>query len=205
LRLHDSKAGTSFEFLFEKDRVNDDRQFFLHMAVTDSGFRRAAIEPVLPRIHVDEDLTVVLFLARESRTPLDVIVRLRSRGLSWSTISRRIRLPHDVLFVGIDQDPGPPYGAAWGRWKQRHGGTLVLSDRDFTGLVQIQMAHRITGGSCYDIARGWGRGEPAAVYVSKNKGWRKHDGLDDEMHGHGKGKRPHHENGKNPHDSDDQD
>ena len=190
---HVSKAGSSFEFLFEKDRVSNDRQFFLHMAVGDSGFSRAAIEPVLPRVRrIDDDLPVMLFLANNSKASLELIVNMRSRNLSWSTICRRINVPHEVLFVGIDQDPGPPYGEAWGHWRNRRN-TVVLSDREFAGLVHVQMAHRFVGGSCYEIARGAGRGEPEVVYVARKKGrhdkWHGHERENEQ--GHGKGKTSH--------------
>src|SRR5215475_12834931 len=50
-------AGPSFEFLFNPNRVSNDHQLFLNLAVSNSGYDRAVLEPVLPRIqNVEADL-----------------------------------------------------------------------------------------------------------------------------------------------------
>ena len=82
-----ARAGASFDFLFQMDRVSDDRQLFLNLAVSNYGYDQAVLEPVLPRIqYVEVDLPVVLFLAHESGRPPDYIVDLRAGGLSWSAV-----------------------------------------------------------------------------------------------------------------------
>ena len=101
-----ARAATSFDFLFSMDSVNNDRQYFLNLTVDQYGYRRADLEPVLPRLsYVEVDLPVVLFLSRQSHRSVDYIVGLRARGLSWSAVFTRVGVPMDVLFVGIDQDP----------------------------------------------------------------------------------------------------
>src|SRR5262245_6363114 len=127
-------AGSSFDFLFSMDHVSNDRQYFLNVAVSNYGYDRVALEPVLPRLqYVETDLPVVLFLAHECGRPPEAIVDLRARGLSWSMIFTRVGVPYEVLFDGIERDPGPPYGKAWGYWRKNPRGT-GLSDGDIAGL-----------------------------------------------------------------------
>lgn len=165
-----ARAGTSFEFLFSSNSVTNDNQLFLHLAVGEYGYPRTVVEPCLPRLrYVEEDLPVVLFLARASGRPVDYIVGLRSGGLSWAVVFSRVRVPYDVLFVGIDRDPGPPYGKAWGHWKKRSK-SMRLSDSDVRGLVQIQTGHRVTGASSFELARARGQGKSVAVLVADKKG-----------------------------------
>jgi hypothetical protein len=165
-----AKGDTSFEFLFSSRSVTNDNQFLLHLAVGDYGFSRREIEPVLPRIRsVEEDLPVVLFLAATSGKSIEFIVGLRSESLTWSAVFGRCRVSHDLLFVGIDRDPGPPYGKAWGHWKNSPK-KLALSDDDIRGLVTVQTGRRLTGLSALEIAGAQGQGKPVAVVVADKKG-----------------------------------
>ena len=163
-------AGTSFEFLFSTNRVSNDHQLFLNLAVSNSGYDRAVLEPVLPRIqYVEVDLPVVLFVARQCGQPVDVIVDLRARGNSWSVIFTQLHVAPDVLFVGIERDPGPPYGKAWGHWKQNRS-KVQLSDDDVRGLVQVQMGSRWAGASPYELARARSQGKSVVTYVADKHG-----------------------------------
>ncbi len=185
-----AQAGSSFDFLFHADSARTDTQFFLNLTVGDYGFPRQELEPLLPRIRdVEVDLPVVLYLARESRRPVAEIVDLRGSGLDWSSVFTRVGCPHDRLFAGIDRDPGPPYGKAWG-YRRKHGGPAVLADDDVRGLVQIQIGQRFAGLSPYELAQARGRGISVARLVAEKKG-RHGKGSDDEDEddqGRGKGK-----------------
>jgi len=163
-------AATSFDFLFSMDRVHNETQYFLNLAVSNYGYQRAVLEPLLPRVrYVEADLPVLFFLQHASGWPLPQLVDLRARGASWSVIFTRVGVPQDVLFVGIPDDPGPPYGNAWGYWKQNPRGAR-LRDRDVCDLVQIQLASRWVGVSAAEVARGYPRGVTAPVIVADKKG-----------------------------------
>ena len=191
-----ARAGASFDFLFSMDRVSDDRQFFLNVAVSHYGYDRVVLEPVLPRLrYVEADLPVVLFLAHECGRPPGYLVDLRARGLSWSVIFTRVGVPYDVLFAGIDRDPGPPYGNAWGHWRKQPRG-VRLSDGDVSGLVQVQIGARAARMRPYDLARGRGQGRPIAVVVAEKKGRPYHAAKGGKGTHPGKGKPK----GHNPHD-----
>lgn len=171
-----ASAGSSFEFLWNSSSVDDDDEWFLHLAVNNYGYPRTVIEPVVPRLrYVEADLPVVLFLAHQSGRPVDFIVNLRSEGLGWSVIFTRVGVPYDVLFVGIDRDPGPPYGKAWGHWKKQRK-HFRPSDDVICGLVNVQTAHRVTGLSSFDVARARGHGKSFASVVAEKKGRPRHDG-----------------------------
>jgi len=170
-----ARAGVSFDFLFSASSVSDDNQYFLNLAVGNYGYPRTMIEPVLPRVrYVEQDLPVILFLANISGRPIEAIVDLRYGGLGWSVIFSRVGVPYDVLFVGLERDPGPPYGKAWGHWK-KNPKRLALSDSDIASLVNVQVGHRVTGISPYEIARARGEGRSIATVVADKKG-RPHSG-----------------------------
>jgi len=173
-----ARAGTSFDFLFSMDHVSNDRQLFLNLAVSNYGYDQVVLEPVLPRIrYVEVDLPVVLFLAHESGRPPDFIVDLRARGLSWSVIFSRCDVSPQVLFEGIDADPGPPYGNAWGYWK-KHPRAARFSDADIAGLVQVQIGSRVAGMRAYELARARGNGRQVFAFVAEKKGRPYHDHAD---------------------------
>ena len=171
-------AATRFEFLFSTSHVSNDNQYFLNLAVSNSGYSRVALEPVLPRLaYVERDLPVVLFLARESGRSVDFIVGLRAGGMSWAAVFDRCRVAPDVLFVGINRDPGPPYGKAWGHWKKRGRG-VRLSDGDIAGLVHVQLGSRWTSTDAWALAHENGSRSGVVRHVASKQGrpWAKAGG-----------------------------
>ena len=165
-----ARAATGWEFLFDMARVTNDSQYFLHLAVGDAALPRPVVEPVLPRLRsVQSDLPVALFLAKQSGRPLDFIVSLRSQGVSWSLIFGKCGVPVDILYAGIDRDPGPPYGKAWGYWK-KHGRSAWIPDPDVVGLVQVQFAQRFCAVPAYTLAGERGRGVSVYTVVADKKG-----------------------------------
>jgi hypothetical protein len=172
-----ASAG-SFDFLFSLDHVHSDTQYFLNLAVSNYGYTRPALEPLLPRVrYVESDLPVLLYLQHSSGWPLPQLVDLRARGASWSVIFTHVGVPQAVLFEGIPDDPGPPYGKAWGYWKKSPRGAR-LQDRDVCDLVRIQMASHWVGARQEELARGYAHGVTAPIYVAEKKGrpWHSGDG-----------------------------
>ena len=210
-----AQAGTSYDFLFNMSHVSNDNQYFLNLMVDHYGYDRAALDPVLPRVRsIDNDLPVVMFLAHETDRPVDFIVDLRARGLSWSVVFTRLNVSPSVLFEGIDKDPGPPYGKAWGYWK-KHPKGYQYTDNDIAGLVKVQAGTRYARASAWDLAHERGRGRTVAVVVGDKKGrpWKtqgekeaRNGNAQGDEHGHGKGhgSGQGHGNGK-PHDQDEND
>jgi hypothetical protein len=183
-------AAGSYDFLFSMSNVHNDNQYFLNLAVSNYGYQPAVLQPVLPRVrYVEADLPVLMFLQQTSGWPLPQLVDLRASGASWSVIFTRVGVPQDVLFAGMPENPGPPYGNAWGYWRQHPRG-VRLDDHDVCDLVKIQMASRWVGAPAYEVARGYSRGVSAPAFVAERKGrpW--------QQGGHGQDGRGHGGNGQ---------
>jgi hypothetical protein len=191
---HPASAG-SFDFLFGMEHVHNDTQYFLNLAVSHSDAPRQVLEPLLPRVRsVEPDLPVLLYLHAASGWPLPQLVDLRARGASWSVIFTHVGVPQAVLFEGMPENPGPPYGNAWGYWKKNPRGAR-LRDNDVCDLVRIQMASRMVGVSQVDLARGYAHGMTAPIFVAEKHGrpYRNDGGANASSqanpgnHGHGHG------------------
>ena len=162
-------------------RVNEDTRIFLNVA--NETWRPPAPTRIIRRCaNPEEDFPVVAFLAYHSHRSPDYILGLRQAGYGWSDIFFHLNVSPKVLFVGIDQDPGPPYGKAWGYWKKNRssytGGRsrYRLSDRDVVALVKVQTAARHFGmnpDSVIDARDGRRR---ADVYTANR--WRERHGRD---------------------------
>lgn len=153
--------------------LHDDARVFLN--VTNDYFApppAVAVELVKRSPAPEDDFPVVLLLARASRRPPEQILRQRLDYLSWSDIMLRLNVSPAVLFAGIDRDPGPPYGKAWGHWRKHpRGERFVIRDRDVVDLAKIQVAagyHRV---SPYTIIAERRKGVTVEHYVAeKNRG-----------------------------------
>jgi hypothetical protein len=151
--------------------LRDDARIFLN--VTNDYFApppAVAVELVRNSRVPEDDYPVILYLARASKRPPKEIQRLRADYLSWSDIMDRNNIPPSVLFAGIDRDPGPPYGKAWGYWrKHRRGERFTLRDRDAVELVKLQIAARSLGVSPHTIVSARQKGITAEQYVAEKK------------------------------------
>ena len=124
-------------------RVGDDARFFLnltneHYAVPE----RTAVAVVNRCPRPQDDYPVVMLLARLSGRSPDAILSMRLHGAPWVDVFARNQVSPDVLFVGMDRDPGPPYGHAWGYWKKHpHDGDAcaALSDDQIVDLAKLQI------------------------------------------------------------------
>jgi hypothetical protein len=141
----------------------------------------------------EDDYPAILFLAHASGRPPAEILDLRLRGDSWSAIMVRERVPPSVLFVGMDRDPGPPYGHAWGYWKKHPGGRFAIEDRDFVELTKLQVTSKYYRVSPYTVAAERQRGVSVEQYAADRHHSREHAEHGDDDEGHGPDHGPHHE------------
>jgi len=89
----------------------------------------------------DEELPVVFFIARRAGVEPKVIVDLRLGGSSWYDISFRYGIYADVYYVPLVVDPGPPYGKAYGYYKnkpKKQWKKIKLADADIINLVNLR-------------------------------------------------------------------
>ncbi len=118
------------------------------------------------------DYTVILLLARASRRSPQEILRMRLDYLSWSDIMFRLNISPAVLFAGLDRDPGPPYGKAWGYWRKHpRGERFEIRDRDVAELAKLQVAAGYHHVKPYTIITERTRGITVEQYVAeRNRG-----------------------------------
>ena len=196
-----ARASVNFDVAVGMN-VNDDTRIFLN--VTNEVWRPAVPATVIQRCrYPEDDFPVVSFLAFQSHRDPNFILSLRSDRYPWYEIFYRLRVDPGVLFVGIDRDPGPPYGKAWGHWRnERRGARIRFSDRDVVGLVKVQTACRHFGTSPFAIIDSQRRGQRVEVYTAgrwREKHGRQHwaegpregrDGRDGGREDHAKGDGP---------------
>ena len=148
-----ARAQNVYAYLYEPDRIHNDSQLFLNLAVRDAGLAPAVLNPLLPRLRsVDSDLPVILFIARQTGRPVDAIVDLRSRGLTWAEVFRRLGISYDTLFTGIDRDPGPYYRSTWTYWTA-HRAAPSFTDLQVRELARLQLAQRLANVPIIEVAR----------------------------------------------------
>lgn len=148
-----ARAQDVYAYLYEPERVHSDGQLFLNLAVRDLGLTPAVLNPLLPRVRsVDADLPVIFFIARQTGRPVDAIVDLRARGLSWAEVFRRLGVSYDVLFTGIDRDPGPYYRSTWTYWTV-HRAAPRFTDAQVREMARLQLAQRLASVPVIEVAR----------------------------------------------------
>ncbi|HEU4402906.1 MAG TPA: hypothetical protein VFT43_12455 [Candidatus Polarisedimenticolia bacterium] len=187
-----ARAGVFYDASLGLD-VGDDARIFLNITNDYYAPQATVATRIVQRCpRPENDFPVIMLLARASHRPPDAILQLWLTNRSWADIMFELNVPPSVLFVGLNRDPGPPYGKAWGRYKEHHGrGPLVISDRDVVELAKLQ------------IASGYYHVNPYSVIAERQKGTKieryaadRHRARQGEENGaRGKGKRPNKEGG----------
>ncbi|HET8945769.1 MAG TPA: hypothetical protein VFQ07_02200 [Candidatus Polarisedimenticolia bacterium] len=182
-------------------KISDDARFFLNVTNRYYGSQQQAV-PVLNRCpNPDVDFPVVMFLAQISGKRADAVLSLRRKNISWSEVMVRLQVPPDRLFAGLDRDPGPPYGHAWGHYRDHRGDArnrFDVDDRTVQDLVRLQIASGALRVSPYSIVSERQRGmtvdrfvvihsQPSGVVEAKSHGPRER-GQGHNGQGH---KKPH--------------
>jgi hypothetical protein len=150
-------------------KMGDDARFFLnltnqHYAVPEPT--AVAIVNRCPR--PQDDFPVVMLLAQVTGRDANSILALRLRGTAWADIFYRYHVSPDVLFVGMDRDPGPPYGNAWGYWRKHRGehkDRMMLPDDQIVELTKLQIASSYYRVSPYSVIGERQRGSTVEHYA----------------------------------------
>jgi hypothetical protein len=104
----------------------------------------------------DEELPVVFFLARRARVAPDVIVTLRLGGKSWMEITHHYGLGADIFYVPVKNVSGPPYGKAYGYYKnkpRKEWKHIKLADDDVLNLVNLKFISSYYGYAPEDVIK----------------------------------------------------
>jgi len=128
-----------------------------HLAVGDFyGYPEREVVAVRERRIPDEELPVVLFLAREARVAPSVIIGLRLGGKSWMDITYYYGRGANIYYVETRTVSGPPYGKAIGYFKnkpKKQWKYIKLSDDDVVNLVNLKFISRRYKCSPDDVIR----------------------------------------------------
>jgi hypothetical protein len=143
--LMPAKANTPYKFLDDRSQAGNDQQRLLNTVVTHYGMTRERLEPIIKSLgRVETELPVLLFMADESKKPLETIVGLRrTQRLDWIEVMRKSDLKLNVLFEGVEGRFPEPYKASWTEWRMKY--RPELSDDQIRELVFLQLAHKISG------------------------------------------------------------
>jgi len=191
--------------------LGDDDRIFLNVANDYFAPPPAVAATIVERCPSPvDDYPVIMLLARASKRPPEEILKLRLDYLPWSDILFRLNVSPAVLFAGLDRDPGPPYGKAWGYWRHHpRGERFEIRDRDVVELAKLQVAAGYHHVSPYSIVTERTRGVRVEHYVAeKNRGRyaRQEKAAREkprgEARGKGKGHSKEHGQHGNPHDHD---
>lgn len=171
--------------------VNEDTRIFLN--VSNQVWHPTVATTIISGCpDPEDDFPVVAFLAYHSRRNPTFVLNLRNEGYSWSDIFFQLNVSPNVLFVGIDRDPGPPYGKAWGYWKKHHRpGARVryrLADRDVVSLVKVQTVSRHFGTSPFSVIKAHQDGRRPEIYTASR--WREKHGRNTWSQGRSSGQGP---------------
>jgi hypothetical protein len=88
-----------------------------------------------------EEIPVVFFIAKRAHISVGAVIDLRLKGTPWMDISLRFGLTPDIYYVPVKKVGGPPYGKAYGHYKnkpRKQWKSIVLGDADVVNLVNLK-------------------------------------------------------------------
>lgn len=200
-----ARAAAAFDIAAGLSLGDDDRIF---LNVT-NGYYAPQREMAIALVHRSrdpvDDYPCVLLLARASHRPPAQILDMRLGGMDWADIMFGLHVAPSVLFAGMDHDPGPPYGKAWGYWKKNPRGRLEIRDRHFVELAKLRVTTGAYGLSPYAVVTERRNGVRYESYVAERHRQRERSGKakpgkpehgQDQGRGHGHGQDNEHGHGQ---------
>jgi hypothetical protein len=142
--IPDTRAGVDIAF-GAKVPLGDDGSLFFN--ISSRYFERdpSVIQTWGRRFESPDDLAVFFWITERSHKSADFVFALRRQGLGWFEIGNRCGVPVDAWYVKVPvEDPGPPYGKAYGHWKKHQNNPehrVKLNDRQARDLVAVRMCH----------------------------------------------------------------
>lgn len=147
-----AKGDVAFELKGDQDGISS-----FHLAIGDYyHVPETQITVVKEQKIPDEELPIVFFLAQRARVTPEVIVNLRLGGKSWLEITHYYGMGADIFFVPVKSVSGPPYGKAYGYYKdkpRKEWKYIKLSDDDVVNLVNLRFISSHYGYAPDDVIR----------------------------------------------------
>lgn len=127
---------------------------------------KVALEVAAPKVDItpliqvhrvpEPDMEVILFLGRHTSLSYLDLWNARVKLGSWQLVMDKYRISPVVIFPPFETDCGPPYGNAWGYWKNKgkggnawgvdkKGNPLKWKDDDILSCVRVQHTCAYTG------------------------------------------------------------
>lgn len=123
-------------------KIDDDGLKSFHLAIGEHYNVPEKEVVIIKKKHfTDEELPVIFFLARNAKVSPEVIIQLRLGDKSWLSISQHFGLGIDIFYVPVTKVSGPPYGKAYGHFKnkpRKKWHKISLSDTDIINLVNLK-------------------------------------------------------------------
>lgn len=110
----------------------------------------------------DEEIPVVLFIARKARITPKSIIDLRISGKTWGEITVHFGLSQEIFYVPVKEVKGPPYGKAYGHFKKKprkDWKSVSLEDDDIINLVNLKFTSEYYNCNPEEIIRMREKGE----------------------------------------------
>ena len=124
----------------------------------------------------NEEMPVVFFLARRAGTSPETITKLRLGGKSWMEITAHFGLTAEIYYVPVKEVSGPPYGKAYGHFKNRKKNQwreIKLTDGDIVNFVNLKFMSEHYGCSPDEVVKMREKGKnfiDINTTIKKNKG-----------------------------------
>lgn len=147
----------------------------------------------------DDEIPVVIFIAKRAHVAPVEIIDLRLHGRSWSFITLHFGLSPEIYYVPVKTEvKGPPYGRALGYYKnkpRKEWKKIVLRDDDVINLVNLKFISEYHGYQPEEVIKIREHGKDFVVINDEFKKEKIKKGEKEEKsEGHGKEKKDH--NGK---------
>ena len=143
----------------------------------------------------DYDMPVVLFIANRARVAPEVVMDFRLSGRSWMDITLHFGLSPDIYYVPVHGVYGPPYGHAYGHYKNKNHKYARLDDDDVVNMVNLRFISERYGYSPDEVIRMRSGGKNFVVINDEirqrkegkrsgddGKSWDKHERQDGDKH-----------------------
>ena len=104
----------------------------------------------------DEEIPVVLFIAKKANVTPKTIINLRISGKSWMDITFHFGLSPEIFYVPVREVKGPPYGKAYGHFKKKpkkEWKSIVLGDDDVINFVNLKFTSEYHNCSPEEVIR----------------------------------------------------
>lgn len=87
----------------------------------------------------DEEIPIILILAKEAKVDPQLIVELRKKGYSWYEIFVYFGIKPEKFYRTVIIKESPPYGKAWGYYKKpKKIKKVFISDGDIIVLTHVK-------------------------------------------------------------------